>query len=335
MIPVVALVGRPNVGKSTLFNRLTRTRDALVADFPGLTRDRKYGRAEVEGREFICIDTGGIDGTEEGVETRMAEQSLLAIEEADVVLFMVDARAGLMPADIAIAKHLRSREKPTFLVANKTDGIDVDQAMADFWSLGLGDIYPIAASHGRGVTSLLEQALLPWVDEVNPQEEVDEDAEYWAKFEAEQNGEAEEEPEDDFNPQDLPIKLAIVGRPNVGKSTLTNRILGEDRVVVYDMPGTTRDSIYIPMKPGMLAAAMEMAIFSNELSARSVAPKLARRICSKNCGSMPSRTRRCASSRIASLTFCGCSLSPPAHRHATPGSWSNPPPKLPLMSPSS
>lgn len=113
MVPVVALVGRPNVGKSTLFNRLTRTRDALVADF-GLTRDRKYGQAEVEGREFICIDTGGIDGTEDGVETRMAEQSLLAIEEADVVLFMVDARAGLMPADSAIAKHLRSREKPTF-----------------------------------------------------------------------------------------------------------------------------------------------------------------------------------------------------------------------------
>ena len=246
MVPVVALVGRPNVGKSTLFNRLTRTRDALVADFPGLTRDRKYGRAEVEGREFICIDTGGIDGTEDGVETRMAEQSLLAIEEADVVLFMVDARAGLMPADSAIAKHLRSREKPTFLVANKTDGIDADQAVADFWSLGLGDIYPIAASHGRGVTSLLETVLLPWVDEVNPPEEVDEDAEYWAQFEAGEEG--EEEPEDDFNPQDLPLKLAIVGRPNVGKSTLTNRILGEERVVVYDMPGTTRDSIYIPMQ---------------------------------------------------------------------------------------
>jgi len=246
MVPVVALVGRPNVGKSTLFNRLTRTRDALVADFPGLTRDRKYGRAEVEGREFICIDTGGIDGTEDGVETRMAEQSLLAIEEADIVLFMVDARAGLMPADSAIAKHLRSREKATFLVANKTDGIDADQAMADFWSLGLGDIYPIAASHGRGVTSLLETALLPYVDEINPPEEVDEDAEYWAQFEESEEG--EEEPEDDFNPQDLPIKLAIVGRPNVGKSTLTNRILGEDRVVVYDMPGTTRDSIYIPME---------------------------------------------------------------------------------------
>ncbi len=247
MVPVVALVGRPNVGKSTLFNRLTRTRDALVADFPGLTRDRKYGRAEVEGREFICIDTGGIDGTEDGVETRMAEQSLLAIEEADVVLFMVDARAGLMPADIAIAKHLRSREKATFLVANKTDGLDPDQAVSDFYSLGLGDIHAIAASHGRGVTSLLEHVLMPWMDELNPPEEVDEEAEYWAKFEAAANGEAEE-PEDDFNPQDLPIKLAIVGRPNVGKSTLTNRILGEDRVVVYDMPGTTRDSIYIPMQ---------------------------------------------------------------------------------------
>ena len=125
---MVALVGRPNVGKSTLFNRLTRTRDALVADFPGLTRDRKYGRAEIEGREFICIDTGGIDGTEDGVETRMAEQSLLAIEEADVVLFMVDARAGLMPADAeAIAKHLRSRENPPSWWLTKTDGIDVDQ----------------------------------------------------------------------------------------------------------------------------------------------------------------------------------------------------------------
>ena len=246
MVPVVALVGRPNVGKSTLFNRLTRTRDALVADFPGLTRDRKYGRAEIEGREFICIDTGGIDGTEDGVETRMAEQSLLAIEEADVVLFMVDARAGLMPADSAIAKHLRSREKPTFLVANKTDGLDPDQAVVDFYSLGLGKIYPIAASHGRGVLSLLEHVLLPWMEDLAPQEEVDEDAEYWAQFEAEENGEEEEE--DDFDPQSLPIKLAIVGRPNVGKSTLTNRILGEERVVVYDMPGTTRDSIYIPME---------------------------------------------------------------------------------------
>ncbi|MGD8105186.1 ribosome biogenesis GTPase Der [Pantoea sp. FN0302] len=250
MIPVVALVGRPNVGKSTLFNRLTRTRDALVADFPGLTRDRKYGRAEVEGREFIVIDTGGIDGTEDGVETRMAEQSLLAIEEADVVLFMVDARAGLMPADQAIAKHLRSREKATFLVANKTDGMDADSAVVDFYALGLGEIHSIAASHGRGVTTLLETALLPWMDEVVPAEPLTEEQEneaYWAALAAKESGEDEEE-EEEFDPTGLPVKIAIVGRPNVGKSTLTNRILGEDRVVVYDMPGTTRDSIYIPME---------------------------------------------------------------------------------------
>ena len=250
MVPVVALVGRPNVGKSTLFNRLTRTRDALVADFPGLTRDRKYGRAEVEGREFICIDTGGIDGTEEGVETRMAEQSLLAIEEADVVLFMVDARAGLMPADQQIAQHLRAREKPTFLVANKTDGLDPDSATVEFFALGLGEIHPIAASHGRGVTNLLETALLPWMDEQDPQEltEEEENEAYWAELAAAESDEIPEDEEDDFDPTTLPIKLAIVGRPNVGKSTLTNRILGEDRVVVYDMPGTTRDSIYIPME---------------------------------------------------------------------------------------
>ncbi|MEN4547465.1 ribosome biogenesis GTPase Der [Pantoea agglomerans] len=251
MVPVVALVGRPNVGKSTLFNRLTRTRDALVADFPGLTRDRKYGRAEVEGREFIVIDTGGIDGTEEGVETRMAEQSLLAIEEADVVLFMVDARAGMMAADQQIAKHLRSRQKATFLVANKTDGMDPDQAVVDFYSLGLGEIHAIAASHGRGVSSLIEEALLPWMDKVETVEltEEEENQAYWAALEADEIAEQEAaEEEENFDPTGLPIKLAIVGRPNVGKSTLTNRILGEDRVVVYDMPGTTRDSIYIPME---------------------------------------------------------------------------------------
>ncbi|HHV6184387.1 TPA: ribosome biogenesis GTPase Der [Providencia stuartii] len=247
MIPVVALVGRPNVGKSTLFNRLTRTRDALVADFPGLTRDRKYGRAEVEGHEFIIIDTGGIDGTEEGVETHMAAQSLQAIEEADVVLFMVDARAGLMPADEGIAKHLRSRKKKTYLVANKTDGIDADSVIGDFYSLGLGEIHPIAASHGRGVTQLIEKSLKPFIEieeEVELTEE-EENSAYWAAQEAEAEFDEEDE---EFDPTTLPIKLAIVGRPNVGKSTLTNRILGEERVVVFDMPGTTRDSIYIPME---------------------------------------------------------------------------------------
>lgn len=249
MIPVVALVGRPNVGKSTLFNRLTRTRDALVADFPGLTRDRKYGRAEIEGHEFIIIDTGGIDGTEEGVETHMAAQSLQAIEEADVVLFMVDARAGLMPADEGIAKHLRSRKKKTYLVANKTDGIDANTVIGDFYALGLGEIYSIAASHGRGVSQLIEHSLKPFIEteeeEIELTEE-EENAAYWAAQEAE--NEFVEEEEDDFDPTTLPIKLAIVGRPNVGKSTLTNRILGEERVIVFDMPGTTRDSIYIPME---------------------------------------------------------------------------------------
>jgi len=249
MTPIIALVGRPNVGKSTLFNRLTRTRDALVADFPGLTRDRKYGRAELDGNEFIVIDTGGIDGTEEGVETRMAGQSLMAIEEADIVLFMVDARAGLMPADHGIAQHLRSREKATFLVANKSDGVDTNIATADFYSLGLGEVYAIAASHGRGVAQLIEHVLVPFVEAPEEERELSEEeanAAYWAEQEANDEQIPEDE-EDDFDPRTLPIKLAIVGRPNVGKSTLTNRILGEERVVVYDMPGTTRDSIYIPM----------------------------------------------------------------------------------------
>ncbi|ACJ28241.1 MULTISPECIES: ribosome biogenesis GTPase Der [Shewanella] len=243
MIPVVALVGRPNVGKSTLFNRLTRTRDALVADFPGLTRDRKYGRAHLAGYEFIVVDTGGIDGTEEGIETRMAEQSLAAIEEADVVLFMTDARAGLTAADLAIAQHLRSREKTTFVVANKVDGIDADSACAEFWSLGLGEVYQMAAAQGRGVTNMIEYSLAPYAEAMGitkdgEGEESEEEREY-----TEEEAEAEQK-----RLQDLPIKLAIIGKPNVGKSTLTNRILGEERVVVYDEPGTTRDSIYIPME---------------------------------------------------------------------------------------
>ena len=257
MIPVVALVGRPNVGKSTLFNRLTRTRDALVADFPGLTRDRKYGRAELEEHEFIVIDTGGIDGTEEGVETKMAEQSLAAIEEADVVLFLVDGRAGLTSSDEAIAKHLRSREKPTFLVVNKVDGIDPDTACAEFWRLGVDAMFQIAATQNRGVTALMERALAPFSDKLNAELAAangEEDGELSIEdltsvADIEKANLSEEDAEAAYKRlQEQPIKMDIIGRPNVGKSTLTNRILGEERVVVYDMPGTTRDSIYIPME---------------------------------------------------------------------------------------
>ncbi|AYA65145.1 MULTISPECIES: ribosome biogenesis GTPase Der [unclassified Alteromonas] len=237
MLPVVALVGRPNVGKSTLFNRLTNTRDALVADFPGLTRDRKYGQATWEQKQFIVVDTGGITGDEEGIDAEMAHQSLRAIDEADVVLFLVDARAGLLPADIGIAEHLRKVNKKLFVVANKVDGIDGDSESADFYTLGLGTIHQIAAAHGRGVSLLLEQALTPLAEEF-PDMQV-QPKEVHEELDAEQQLE---------RLKNLPIKLAIVGKPNVGKSTLTNRILGEDRVVVFDMPGTTRDSVYIPLE---------------------------------------------------------------------------------------
>lgn len=247
MLPVVALVGRPNVGKSTLFNRLTRSRDALVADYPGLTRDRQYGKAEVEEHPFIVIDTGGIEGDEKGIDALMAEQSLIAIDEADAVLFMVDARAGLTSADQGIASHLRKQDKKVFLVANKVDGIDADSAVADFYSLGLGDaVHQIAAAHGRGVTQLLTLALTPHIEELG-KPKTDENEEFNGDYEVD-NGLSDEENIAQAPEETDTIKLAIIGKPNVGKSTLTNRILGEDRVVVYDMPGTTRDSVYIPME---------------------------------------------------------------------------------------
>jgi GTP-binding protein len=237
MLPVVALVGRPNVGKSTLFNRLTRTRDALVADFPGLTRDRKYGQARFEERQFIVVDTGGISGDEKGIDALMAEQSLLAIDEADVIFFLVDARDGLTAADQAIADYIRRKEKTLFVVANKVDGIDGDSETAEFFQLGLGEIQQIAAAHGRGISNLLNKALAPLSDAFP-------DMEIKIDVEAEELN-ADEQLEQLVN---SPIKLAIVGKPNVGKSTLTNRILGEERVVVFDMPGTTRDSVFIPME---------------------------------------------------------------------------------------
>ncbi len=284
MSKVVALVGRPNVGKSTLFNRLTKTRDALVADFPGLTRDRKYGRAVYGDREYILIDTGGIDGSEEGIESRMAEQSLLAIDEADLVFFLVDARGGLTSGDYLIADYIRRHRKKTVLVANKIDGLDADVATAELYALGIPDVYPVSAAHGRGLTALLDEALAPVLagEEREPPapgpfddpEElkwekgfdfldnvpVDQDAggfdwhawkeRHALKDEAGPDGAAaaEETGEERGAFADLPIKFAIAGKPNVGKSTLTNRLLGEDRVIVYDQPGTTRDSIYIPLK---------------------------------------------------------------------------------------
>lgn len=238
MLPVVALVGRPNVGKSTLFNRLTHTRDALVADFPGLTRDRKYGQAKYEGLQFIVVDTGGINGDEEGIDAEMAQQSLLAVEEADVVVFLVDARSGMTAADQGIAHYLRQQNKAVYLVANKVDGIDGDSESAEFYALALGDVHQIAAAHGRGVSQLLETSLLP-LQETFPDMHIQQD---------QRNDDDADAEEQLKRLQERPIKLAIVGKPNVGKSTLTNRILGEERVVVYDQPGTTRDSIYIPME---------------------------------------------------------------------------------------
>ncbi len=217
MIPVLALVGRPNVGKSTLFNCLTRSRDALVADYAGLTRDRQYGEGRYEDRAFIVIDTGGLDGTAEGIDVPMAEQAQLAIQESDIVLLMVDAKAGLNPGDEYIVAQLRKQEKPVVLVVNKVDGIDQDLVLTEFYALGFTEVFAVAASHNRGVGKLLAAVM--------------------EKFPAAASSTEHADPG---------IKLAVAGRPNVGKSTLVNRMLGEERVVVYDYPGTTRDSIYIP-----------------------------------------------------------------------------------------
>ncbi|MDH4584759.1 ribosome biogenesis GTPase Der [Pseudomonas sp. BN415] len=240
MVPVIALVGRPNVGKSTLFNRLTKTRDAIVAEYAGLTRDRQYGEAKWQGRTYIVIDTGGISGDEEGIDAKMAEQSLQAIEEADAVLFMVDSRAGMTASDQMIAEHLRKRNKRSFLVANKVDTVDPDIARAEFSPLGLGDALPIAAAHGRGISQMLQAALGEF-----PRDDGADEAE---AAEAEVVAEGTEPTRVPGPSEKDGIKIAIIGRPNVGKSTLVNRMLGEERVIVYDQAGTTRDSIYIPFE---------------------------------------------------------------------------------------
>lgn len=226
MVPLIALVGRPNVGKSTLFNRLTRTRDAIVAEFAGLTRDRQYGKGAMGDFDYIVVDTGGLSGDEEGIDGPMAEQARFAIDESSVVLMLVDAKAGRTPGDEAIADYLRRGGKKVIVVCNKIDGQNPDYVLSEFASLGLGDPVSISASHGTGVSKLVNEVVGDALSALAP---------------------AEPEPED-VEPEDPGIKIAVVGRPNVGKSTLVNRLLGEDRVVVFDEAGTTRDSVYVPFE---------------------------------------------------------------------------------------
>jgi GTP-binding protein len=224
MKPVIALVGRPNVGKSTLFNRLTRSRDALVADLPGLTRDRHYGEGRVGERPFLVIDTGGFEPVaKEGIMHEMALQTRQAVAEADVVVFIVDGRQGLTPHDKTITDFLRKSGRQVMLVVNKAEGMKYTSVVAEFYELGMGDPYVISAAHGDGVNDLVQEAL----DQAFAQRPDD----------------AEE-----LEPAERGIKIAIVGRPNVGKSTLINTLVGEQRVIAFDMPGTTRDSIEVPFE---------------------------------------------------------------------------------------
>ena len=220
MLPVVALVGRPNVGKSTLFNALTRTRDALVADEPGVTRDRNYGVCRLREHPFVVVDTGGLTGEEEGIAALTEQQSIAAIEEANVVVLMGDARDGPLPMDRAILDRVRRLGKPFIVAVNKVDGTDEDQSLADFSTLGAEVVLPLSAAHRRGIDELLDavEARLP------------------------------EERPTAVPVADEGIRVAIVGRPNVGKSTLVNRLLGEDRMIASEVPGTTRDSIEVPIE---------------------------------------------------------------------------------------
>jgi GTPase len=221
MKPVLALVGRPNVGKSTLFNRLTKSRDAIVADYAGLTRDRHYGNGKHGKHEYIVIDTGGFEPTaESGIYKEMAKQTRQAVAEADIVIFLVDGREGISAQDYDIANYLRKLGKPTILTANKAEGLKEGHQVSDFYALGLGDVMPISASHGQGMKELLTLAFAPLNLSDEPEEVVDTGA----------------------------IKLAVAGRPNVGKSTLINTWLGEERLVAFDMPGTTRDTISVPFE---------------------------------------------------------------------------------------
>ncbi len=240
---VVSLVGRPNVGKSTLFNVLTKSRDALVADYPGLTRDRQYGRFAFKSSDIIIIDTGGLSGMSEELDSHMEKQTRFAVDESDIILFMVDARDGLTPADEVIADSLRRTGKHVKLIVNKTDGLDVRTVASEFFSLGLGEPLSIAASQNRGIQAMLSNALKTFrANENKFSENITDTLESALESEGDS---AAENSEDSGGKR---IKVAIIGRPNVGKSTLVNRFLGEERVVVYDMPGTTRDSVFIPFE---------------------------------------------------------------------------------------
>jgi GTPase len=224
MNPVITIVGRPNVGKSTLFNRLTRSRDALVADFSGLTRDRHYGKGRIGERAFICVDTGGFEPVAKtGIVAEMAKQTKQAVAESDIIIFLVDGRLGMAPQDRVIADFLRKTGRPVILAVNKTEGMQPGVVTADFHELGLGEPFPISSAHGDGVRGLIDDAL-------------------------DSLGIAEPEPEDLQTDPNRPMKIAVVGRPNVGKSTLINKLIGEERVIAFDMPGTTRDAIEVPFE---------------------------------------------------------------------------------------
>ena len=222
MKPVIALVGRPNVGKSTLFNRMTKTRDAIVADFAGLTRDRHYGDGRHNGIEFIVVDTGGFEpDSTTGIVKEMARQTRQAVAEADVVVFVVDVRGGLSAQDHDIARYLRVSQKNVLIAVNKAEGMSESPMLNEFHEIGMGELHPISAAHGQGIRSLLDKAL---------------------------EGYEREADEDEAASEDRPIRLAVAGRPNVGKSTLINTWLGEERLVAFDMPGTTRDAITVPFE---------------------------------------------------------------------------------------
>ena len=221
MLPTLVLVGRPNVGKSTLFNRLTGTRDALVHDLPGMTRDRHYGRGRIGGKPYLVVDTGGLEPVaKDGILAEMARQTLQAIDEADAIIFMVDARAGLTPQDKVIADRLRRVSSPVLLAVNKAEGMNRAVVTAEFHELGLGEPLAISGAHGDGIADLVAEALAPFPEE--------------------------EAADEDFG---VP-KIALVGRPNVGKSTLVNALVGAERVIAFDQPGTTRDSIYVDFERG-------------------------------------------------------------------------------------